>query len=109
MSVSGKIEEKAQPICEGLFGNDEGGPYLIGGRCTSCDFVTLGVRDVCPMCWSRNVMRPMPIGRTGRVYTCTIIHQAPEGYAAPFAVGYIDLDDGVRVFAHLAQDKHSLR
>jgi benzoylsuccinyl-CoA thiolase BbsA subunit len=110
MSVSSDTGAQAtRPIWDGLFGNDDQGPYLLGGRCTKCGFITLGVRDPCPSCWSRNVMVPVPIGRTGRVYTRTVIHQAPEGYATPFAVGYIDLDDGVRVFAHLANDEQSLR
>jgi uncharacterized protein len=110
MSVSDDTSaQTTQPIWDGLFGSDEHGPYLIGGRCTKCAFVTLGVRDLCPTCWSHNAMVPVPIGRTGRLYTCTIIHQVPEGYAAPFAVGYIDLDEGVRVFAHLAHDERSLR
>ena len=99
----------SRPIWNGLVGKDELGPYLVGGRCTSCGFITLGVRDACPMCWSRNVMTPVPIGRTGRVYTCTVVYQAPEGYSAPFAVGYIDIEEGVRVFAHLANDEQSLR
>ena len=93
----------ARPLCEGLLGEDAEGPYLLGGFCEACGFVTLGVRDTCPECWARGKMSMVPIGRRGSVYTCTVVHQVPQGYDAPFAVGYIDVEKGVRVFAHLAQ------
>ena len=48
-------------------------------------------------------LQPVSIGRTGRVYTCTTAHHAPEGIEAPFAVGYVDIEEGVRVFAHLTE------
>lgn len=93
----------ARPIWEGLLGEDAEGPYLLGGSCGACGFVTLGVRDTCPDCWARGRMTMVPIGRKGMVYTCTVIHQVPQGFDAPFAVGYVDVENGVRVFAHLAQ------
>jgi uncharacterized OB-fold protein len=93
----------AKPLCEGLLGEDAEGAFLLGGRCEACGFVTLGVRDVCPECWVRGKMTMVPIGRRGNVYTCTVVHQLPHGYEAPFAVGSVDIEDGVRVFAHLEQ------
>lgn len=98
-----------RPIWDGLMGEDARGPFLIGGKCAKCGFVTLGVRDTCPECWSRNAMTPTPIGRRGTLYTHTVIHQVPAGYAAPFAVGYVDLEGGVRVFAHLENTPETLR
>lgn len=90
-----------RPIWDGLMGEDADGAYLIGGRCTACSFTTLGVRDICPDCWAGGTMAKIPIGRRGTLYTYTVIHQLPAGYDAPFAVGYVDLEDGVRVFAHI--------
>lgn len=99
----------SKPIWNGLMGEDAAGPFLQGAECTACGFVTLGVRDLCPECWSRATMRAKPIGRTGTVYSCTVIHQVPQGYDAPFAVGYVDVENGVRVFAHLANTPDTLR
>lgn len=90
-----------RPIWDGLFGEDARGPYLVGGRCAACGFITLGARPICPACLAEGTMGDEPIGRTGTLYTATVIHQAPAGFAAPYAVGYVDLDDGVRVFAHI--------
>ena len=54
-------------------------------------------------------MVELAIGRRGTLYTYTVIHQLPQGYDAPFAVGYVDLDDGVRVFAHIENTAESLQ
>ncbi len=106
---AGAEDLTSRSVWEGLLGEDAEGPYLVGGRCAPCGFVTLGVREVCPSCWARDSMTPTPIGRRGVLYTCTVIHQLPPGYAAPFAVGYVDLEDDVRVFAHLENEPESLR
>ena len=55
-------------------------------------------------------MNEEPIGRRGTLYACTVIHQAPEGFEAPFVVGYVDIGEGVRVFAHIenAMESHVL-
>jgi uncharacterized OB-fold protein len=98
-----------RPIWDGLTGEDEEGPFLVGGHCSRCGFLTLGPRDLCPNCWTRNAMQPYPIGRVGTLYTYTIIHQVPAGYKEPFAAGYIDLEGGVRVFAHVENTQESLR
>jgi benzoylsuccinyl-CoA thiolase BbsA subunit len=98
-----------RPIWDGLMGEDKEGPYLVGGRCSHCRFLTLGPRDPCPNCWTSNTMQPFPIGRTGTLYSYTVIHQVPTGYKEPFAAGYIDTEDSVRVFAHVENTPESLR
>lgn len=46
-------------------------------------------------------MAPAKIGRRGVVYSATRIHQAAAGFAVPFDAGYVDIEGGLRVFAHL--------
>lgn len=96
--MTAKIESK--PLWPGLSSEDAEGPYLEGARCGACGFVTLGLRPVCPKCWLAR-MQALKLGRHGRVYTRTVIHQAPAGFEGPYAVGMIDLSEGIRVFAHL--------
>jgi len=98
----------SRPIWAGLMGADDEGAYLVGGKCEACGFTTLGLRDICPDCWTEGSMQQTPIGRRGILYTYTVIDQLPEGYDHPFAVGYVDLADGVRVFAHLENTPESL-
>ena len=46
-------------------------------------------------------MAPAKIGRRGTVYSATRIHQAAAGFIVPFDAGYVDIEGGLRVFAHL--------
>ena len=85
----------------GLSGEDAEGPYLEGAMCASCGTVILGLRSICPQCWAQCSMQQLKLGRTGTVYTRTVIHQAPEGFEAPYTAGMVDLGEGIRVFAHL--------
>ena len=91
-----------RPIWDGLMGVDDEGAYLVGGACappvdSSRSACVTSARSAGP----KETMREAPIGRSGRLYTYTIIHQLPPGYVEPFAVGYVDLADGIRVFAHI--------
>jgi uncharacterized OB-fold protein len=85
----------------GLGGEDDKGAYLQGGKCANCSHVVLGMRTLCPKCWAENALVATPVGRTGHLYTRTTIHAMPSGFDQPYAVGYVDLPEGVRVFAHL--------
>ncbi len=84
-----------------LGGEDDKGPYLQGGTCARCGHVVLGMRTLCPKCWAENALVATPVGRTGRLYTRTTIHAMPSGFDQPYAVGYVDIPEGIRVFAHL--------
>ncbi len=95
------MSENNELLWPGLGGEDDAGPYLQGGVCESCGHVVLGTRMLCPACWAADSIVPTPIGRTGRLYTRTTIHALPSGFDTPYIVGYVDLPEGIRVFAHL--------
>jgi uncharacterized protein len=108
-SVASDQTAALPPVWPGLCGTDDAGPFLVGGRCAKCSYTTLEVRPICPSCWAQGSMHPTPIGRRGRLYTYTVIHQLPAGYAESFAVGYVDLAEGIRVFAHIENTPEALR
>ena len=63
-------------------------------------------RELCPRCGSRELSTPRAVGR-GTVFAVTAIHRAPDaafGELVPYSIALIDLDEGVRVMAHLACD-----
>ena len=93
--------EALAPAWPGLVGEDAEGPFIRGGCCTACGFVALSAHAICPRCWTKDSMGQQPIGRTGRLYSSTVIHALPPGFEQPYAVGYVDVEQGVRVFAHL--------
>lgn len=73
-------------------------------RCGACGHATFPPKPVCPHCWSTD-MQWAPLGARGRLYSWTRIHAAPAVFAAesPYAVGIVDLDDGLRLACRLVE------
>lgn len=74
------------------------GPALVGTVCRQCGMRAVGRRVVCSRCVSQNVVDE-PLARTGILYTFTTLHVGATGSGLPRVIGYVDLDDGVRVLA----------
>ena len=77
-----------------------GAPRLIGGRCAKCGALSFPRAAVCTECMSEEIEKTELAG-TGRVYSYSMVHQAPKGWSVPYALGYVDLTDKVRVLAHI--------
>ncbi len=43
----------------------------------------------------------MELSPVGTLYTFSEVHIAPKGFATPYAVGYVDLPEGVRLFGQI--------
>lgn len=78
----------------------DGKPRLVGGQCNSCSLKLYPRAAVCPQCWSTEIAA-VELSRTGTLYTCTTVYAGRPGWQTPYSIGYIDLDDGVRVCAPL--------
>ncbi len=77
--------------------------YRLEGRvCNQCGTYSFPPRRVCKKCRSRDTKQYNFKGR-GALYSYTIVYQAPDRFdaIAPYAVGLVDLDEGVRVTAQL--------
>lgn len=88
-------------------------PPLRGSRCTGCGNVAFPGAVGCQRCGSTEVT-PLDLARHGVVWAHTVQRFAPksppyvppaEGFQ-PFAVGYVELPDGVRVEAVLESTDH---
>jgi uncharacterized OB-fold protein len=75
------------------------GPVLLGSRCRSCGTVVFPRMPVCPRCLRNGTMEETELGRTGRLYSHTIAHFAPQGFIAPFFQVFVDLPEGPRIFS----------
>ncbi len=84
----------------------KGVPQLVGGRCRTCATMSFPRPAVCTNCLSEDI-ETVSFGEQGKLYSYSIVHQAPKGWAVPYVLGYVDLPDNVRVLAHLdvAPDK----
>jgi uncharacterized OB-fold protein len=89
---------------------------LRGSRCPACAATVYPVQDTCPRCASPAA--PVALSTEGHVWTWTVQRYAPKSppYVAPpggfreFALGYVELPEGVRVAAILdVEDLGSVR
>jgi uncharacterized OB-fold protein len=97
------------PVAEGIFTWPAEDPQLIGARCAACGIVTFPAQDSCPRCASTEMDGHL-LPRRGRLWAWTTQsfpppsppYTGPTGEAfAPFAVGYVELDDEVKVETRL--------
>jgi uncharacterized OB-fold protein len=71
-------------------------------QCSGCQKVLFPGRIVCPECGSREFEMIRLTGK-GKLETFTITRVAPEGFTdqVPYAVGIVELDEGVRVMGQI--------
>ena len=75
---------------------------LEAGKCKNCGFVAFPPRLVCPRCQSR-AFETVGLADAGKIITYTVIRVPPHPFAdqAPYALGIIELDDGVRLMGQV--------
>lgn len=73
---------------------------LIASECADCGKRVFPPTDICPECLSENMSR-LGLSRRGTLYSWSVVHAAPKGWSLPFVAAYVDLPEGVRVFAHM--------
>lgn len=98
------VEEPEQSILikEGLFtypGSPGEGPRLLGNRCSGCQAYFFPKRYLCAKCHKNGTMEEVRLSNQGKLYTYCIVRVAPEGFTAPYALGYVDLPEGPRIFS----------
>jgi uncharacterized OB-fold protein len=72
--------------------------------CQDCGRQTFPPKPVCPHCWSTKVDWS-DLSSRGTLYSWTRIHAAPTAFAAeaPYVVGIVDLDSGIRLACRLVE------
>ena len=91
------------PIREGLFQipfSPSENPYLIGSRCRNCQDVMFPQRPICLNCFGED-LEQVRLSFRGRLFTFTINHQGPREFPTPYASGFVDLPEGVRIYSLL--------
>lgn len=77
--------------------------------CKECGQAGFPPRPICRYCWSQS-MHWRPVATTGHLYTFTRIHVAPRAFVAlsPYAIGLVDLEDGLRLMCGILNDDNPL-
>jgi uncharacterized OB-fold protein len=73
---------------------------LRAGKCGACGKLFFPAFDICPNCLGTE-MEDVALSRDGTLYSFSVVRTASHGFDAPYAVGYVDLAEGPRVFGHL--------
>jgi uncharacterized OB-fold protein len=71
---------------------------LEANKCKKCGFVSFPPRLICPQCQNRE-FEETKLAKEGKVLTFTVIRVPPHQFVdqAPYAVGIVELDDGVKL------------
>lgn len=77
----------------------DGRPRVVGARCRACGEVAAFAWPRCPAC--RGELEPASFGPDGTVWSSTVVRIPVPGRAPPYALVYVDLDDGPRILAHV--------
>ena len=82
---------------------------LQGRRCAECGKLSLDARQSCPFCGSQGGTL-VPLSGRARLVSWTVIRVAPGRYAAeaPYTVGLLRLEEGLRLTARLEGDPEQL-
>jgi uncharacterized OB-fold protein len=79
----------------------DGAVRLHGSKCAQCGAVAFPPHGLCPGCGAEHGQDKVELSGVGTLYTFSEIHVAPKGFATPYAVGYVDLPEGVRLFGQI--------
>ena len=76
-------------------------PFLLGNKCKSCGKLYFPKAAICPDCLKEDTLEEAKLSQRGKLYTYTIVRVASPGFKVPYAFGYIDLPEGVRVCSQI--------
>ena len=88
------------PVKEGTFIETSNGGALLGNKCKFCGQIFFPKAQFCLNCFQEDV-EEIILNRRGRLYSYVIAHMPSSHFEPPYAAGYVDLPEGVRVFAPL--------
>ena len=101
-SIENLVDPKLKPLIK-LAGSSSEKPHLIGSKCSLCGEFFFPKRAICPNCLKEEELKEVALSNTGKLYTYCIVKAAPLGFEAPYVIGYVDLPEGLRIFAPLAE------
>lgn len=79
----------------------DGTGNLLGSRCRTCGAHFFPVREACAGCLSQE-LETVPLSTEGVLYTYSIVRQSTPEFDVPYALGYVDFPEGVRIMGQLS-------
>ena len=77
---------------------------FLGTRCAACSRASFPPKPFCPHCWTERI-EWVPLAPRGTVYSSTVMHAVPSVFRheAPYRVGIVDLEDGIRIATRILE------
>ena len=97
------VKEKVFYPGEDHWKTENGKLKLVGSRCKKCNRVYFPRQEICANCFDQTDMEDTSIGPIGKLYSYTIVRVPSRGFNVPYAVGFADFPNNVRVFAQLTE------
>ncbi len=98
--ISSKCELNSDYLVrEGLFTWPSNSPHLLGSCCPHCSRIFFPTRRICPDCFKDETLTTIELSNHGTLYTYCVLRRGPMGFESPYAIGYVDLPEGLRIFA----------
>jgi len=88
------------PIREGIYTEGPEGGILLANRCRMCHQIFFPKALFCLSCLTED-MEEVQLSRRGKLYSYTIGHMPSLHFQPPYAIGYVEMPEGVKVFAPL--------
>ncbi len=78
----------------------DGTGNLLGSQCRSCGAHFFPVRVACSGCLSDD-LETIRFSTEGTLYTFSIVRQSTPAFEVPYALGYVDFPEGVRIMGQI--------
>ena len=88
------------PVREGIFVENAEGGKLLGNKCKSCGQLFFPKAKFCLTCFNKD-MEEVVLSRRGKLYSYTIGYMPSTHFQPPYAIGFVDMPEGIRIFAPL--------
>jgi len=95
------------PVKDGTFLESPEGGVLLANKCKSCGQVFFPKAVFCLTCLSEE-MEEIQLSRKGKLFTYTIVRMPSMHFEPPYAIGYVTMPEGIRVFAPLIMSDDKL-
>jgi uncharacterized OB-fold protein len=90
---------------DGLVGDDNGTPALVGHQCADCSRKFFPAVELCPYCASENVEKIF-LSREAKVLAASTTRVPVPPYKAPFTLAIIDIDDDIRTIGRIEKEEN---
>ncbi|MDY7036529.1 MAG: OB-fold domain-containing protein [Thermodesulfobacteriota bacterium] len=88
------------PVKKGAFLENQEGGVLLANKCQSCGQIFFPKASLCLTCYSED-MKELKLSRRGKLYSYTIGRMPSTHFEPPYAIGYVEMPEGIKVFSPL--------